>query len=363
MKILIIGYMHLKYDKRVFRTVEALSKNNKLIYQYRVDRYEEEYKQGNVTYKPILCTYDPKDSYLKEFIDRKTVDKIIIDMIKNYDYDILYMHHFLATAPIKAFKIAKKRNKKVIYDFHEHHPYNFMRHLSGYRKTLKLKMIWGIIKKQIFYSDKLIFVSEEIQNDILSTLEMDKEYLIVKNYASISFNSSFKNKEISVVGKTDRKFDNEKAILKKLVNKGFTFKIIGLDSDYFDDIPHLYTSFLPYNKMIKTLSYSAFSLISYSSFTGGENKNYTFSLPNKYFDSIAAGTPVIVKDTFVSMRKEIEKFGIGIVINPENINDSVNSILAAYENYDEILKNINKYKTLFMWNEKKENEFVNFVVS
>jgi len=49
-KIFIIGYMHPKYDKRVFRTVKALSKDNEVIYQYWTDKEEIESKEGNIFY-------------------------------------------------------------------------------------------------------------------------------------------------------------------------------------------------------------------------------------------------------------------------------------------------------------------------
>ncbi|MDK2886987.1 MAG: hypothetical protein PWP54_1567 [Thermosipho sp. (in: thermotogales)] len=57
--------------------------------------------------------------------------------------------------------------------------------------------------------------------------------------------------------------------------------------------------------MIEELSKSAFSLISFVSF-GNEEKNYIYSFPHKFFDSIAAGTPVIVKKDFF-MAKEVKK--------------------------------------------------------
>ena len=53
MKILIIGYMHPKFDKRVFRTVTTLSKKHKVIYQYWTDKDEKIYQEENIKYIPI----------------------------------------------------------------------------------------------------------------------------------------------------------------------------------------------------------------------------------------------------------------------------------------------------------------------
>ena len=132
-----------------------------------------------------------------------------------------------------------------------------------------------------------------------------------------------------------------------------------MDSKEFDDIPHTSTSFLPYNEMMEELSKAAFSLISYNTVKDRNSKNYIFALPHKYYDSLSAGTPVIVKESFVSMAKQVEELGVGVVINPSNIEQSIEKILNAYENYETILKNIEKYQNYFVWDENKEKEFLN----
>lgn len=363
MTILIIGYMHPKYDKRVFRTVKSLSKENKVIYQYWTDKEEKEYTENNITYIPVKYKKNTQAYPVKKLINRRKLDKIIVNIIKNYNYDILYMHHFLASRPVEPFKIAKKRKKKIIYDIHEYHPENFLNNLSGIKKQIKEKVLWKIFEKQLKLSDKLVFVSEEMQKDVYEKLNLNKKFLILKNYAEISVESKEKNKEISFVGKINRNLDDEKEILKKLIQKGFKFKIIGMESYYFKDIPHDHTSFLPYEQMMKELSKSAFSLISFNTVKNRNYKNDIFSLPNKYYDSIAAETPVIVKNTFISMAKEVEKYNIGVVINPENIEDSVNKIIKAYENYDEIMKNIKTHKNKFLWTEEKEKHFIEFITN
>jgi len=59
------------------------------------------------------------------------------------------------------------------------------------------------------------------------------------------------------------------------------------------------------------------------------------------------------------MAKQVEELGVGVVINPSNIEQSIEKILNAYENYDTILKNIEKYQNYFVWDENKEKEFLN----
>jgi glycosyltransferase involved in cell wall biosynthesis len=110
------------------------------------------------------------------------------------------------------------------------------------------------------------------------------------------------------------------------------------------------------------LSEEAFSLISFNTVNSRSYKNDVFSLPNKYYDSIAAETPVIVRNSFVSMAKEVEEKNIGVVIDPNDVKDSVQKIENAYENYEEMMENIKKYKHEFVWTEEIEKDFVDFVV-
>ncbi|HCF37570.1 MAG TPA: glycosyl transferase family 1, partial [Thermosipho africanus] len=254
-KVLVIGYYHLKNDKRVFRTVKALSRKSVVLYQYLSDNEKEiNYGEENINFVPVFFKIDPKENIIKKAIKRIKFDLKIMKIIKKENYDILYMHHFLPIFPLEPFKIAKKRNKVLIYDIHEYHPENFLSFLKGLLKRLKEKIMLKIFEKQIKLSDKLVFVSKEIQEDIFKTLSINKPYLIVPNYAHFSVSAKEKKKEIVLVGKTPRNIEREKEIIKRLISYGFKFKIIGIDSEHFKDIPHEYTSFLPYEDMMKGLS-------------------------------------------------------------------------------------------------------------
>jgi len=113
--------------------------------------------------------------------------------------------------------------------------------------------------------------------------------------------------------------------------------------------------------MLERISKATFSLISYNTTEEFNYKNDLFALPHKYYDSIASETPVIVNKRFVSMVKEVEKLGIGVVIDTDRPNEAVRKILAAYDDYETLIKNIKKHKKDFIWDEEKERIFLNFV--
>ncbi len=361
MTILIIGYTHDKYDTRVLRTVQALSKVSKVIYQYLTYTDELPYEEGNVRYFPTKCVDNREGSPLKKLFDRRPLDKEIYRLIATEEYDVLYMHHFLATIPLKPFEIAKKRGKKIVYDIHEYHPENFLETLTGLSGYSKVKIVQRIFNKQLELSDLSIFVSEELRDDALQNANINKERTyIIPNYAlkKVNFDKKKKKKEIVYVGKITRRIGNEKNLIASLVDCGFSFRIIGMDVEIFSDIPHVYTPFLRYEEMMEEISKASFSLISYNCENAQYTKNYDFALPNKFFDSIAAGTPVIVKESFVSMAKQVRDLGLGVIINPLNVEESKKRILDAYNNYENILKNIEKHQDKFVWNQEKEQEFI-----
>ena len=69
--------------------------------------------------------------------------------------------------------------------------------------------------------------------------------------------------------------------------------------------------------------------------------NHRFALPNKLFDFIRAEVPIVVSN-LVEIKKIVEHYHIGIVIEnhqPETIAQSVNSLLANKELYQQLKKN------------------------
>ncbi|SDH78404.1 Glycosyltransferase involved in cell wall bisynthesis [Fervidobacterium changbaicum] len=359
--VLIIGYLHDKYDKRVFRTVNALSKRAKVMYQYFSKQPAKPYYEGNVHYYPL--TKSSERNPLKKIKSRVDFDRSIVKLIKTAEYDILYMHAFPFSMPLAAFKWAKKRNKVVVYDLHELHPEDMFENLPAPLRYLKRFIFWNVFRKQIELCDKIICVSQDTETTIFEKIGLRKPSLVVPNYASLKLSSPSKNKEICIVGKTPRGLSQAHIkLLSRLNEAGFLIKVIGYTPNFPDDLKYISLEALPYERMMEEISKSAFSFISYDPPSGKSSKNYMFALPNKFFDSISAGTPVIVRDSFVTMSKLVKELGIGVVIEPEDVDKSVEDILRAYENYEILFENVVKYQDMFVWDEVKEKEFVEFVI-
>jgi len=109
---------------------------------------------------------------------------------------------------------------------------------------------------------------------------------------------------------------------------------------------------LPYDEMMQYTGVADLGL----TFDKSTNLNYRFSLPNKLFDYIQAGIPVI-SSALPEIEKVINQYDVGDYIpdhNPENIADKVNHILNNQDLILEWKKNCNFAARELTW----ENEEV-----
>lgn len=351
MKTLIIGYNHHFNDKRVMRTVKSLRKLGTVYYQYAGNSKKS---IDGVISVPLKKPWS-KNS-LERYKQRRKFDKEILKLVETLDYDFAYFHYFPASRPVKVFKAVKKRGKSLIYDLHEIIPVQFLPEKFSWITP----MMWTIFRRQLSLSDALISVSQEAMDFMLMKSRVTKPFLIVKNYANYAFGfKREKKKEIVIAGKSSRNNDLISEILISLKNEGFSFKSIGIKSDLADvNLP-----FLPYDEMMDELSKSAFSIIAYQNRKLPDYPNEVFSLPNKFFDSLAAGTPVIVNSRFQSMVSLVEKYNVGIVIDTtQSVRSITNKIIKAWNHYETFLDAIKMNAEHFVWNEKKEREFIDFIL-
>jgi hypothetical protein len=350
LKTLIIGYNHSYNDKRVLRTVNALKKKGKVFYQYSGKR---PYRSEGVECYPIKKKQLPGNRFTK----RLRFDTKILEMVDKLDYDIAYFHYFPASKPLKIFKHVKKRNKKLIFELHEIIPEQFLSDKFSYLKPL----LWNIIKKEFKLCDGLVAVSNEVFIYMTNKTKITKPFFILPNYANFSINPISKNKRkkrIIIVGGSQRKVDIDNGLVSRLKNEGFIITSIGIRSDIADEV----LPFMEYNYMMKEISESAFSLMSFKSRKNPNYVNDIYSLANKFFDSLAAGTPVILNNRFVSMKKYIEKTKAGIIVNFNNEPDVIlNKIRKMWNNYSELLSSLEKHNHVFTWNKAKEDKFVRFI--
>ena len=113
-----------------------------------------------------------------------------------------------------------------------------------------------------------------------------------------------------------------------------------------------FTGNIPYEKLISVSQQAdiGFALIQPIS------QSYRQALPNKLFEYGLAGLPTIASD-FVEMKKYINKYNLGIAVNPVNTNEHIRAVnqLLSWNNKEHL---INIIKKNCSW-QTQENSFLN----
>ena len=92
--------------------------------------------------------------------------------------------------------------------------------------------------------------------------------------------------------------------------------------------------------------------------------NYQFSLPNKLFDYIHSGIPVLSSE-LVELKNIIEKYNVGYFIqshDPKHIAGVINSIFGDEISYQQKKENTKKARMELCW-EKEEEILINMITN
>lgn len=368
MKIAVVGFLHPREDKRVMRTVRALSNLGEVTYLYWTEKKENSCSSNGVKYIPFLHKIQ-RGHPLREWNSRKKHEYEIINYLTNHEFDVVYIHHYATTQTLAPYKALKKKGTTIITDFHEYVPEEYLFGTRIIPRFFKDKIGNYLYKALLKLSDGAIFVSKYMQKNALKD-EPDLKSLWFPNYGNFTINpykKSERRREIVFVGKIQRRMEKEIDIIKKLLKNSFEFTILGGRSNFRTEKTNI-IPFVPYEEMISYITKSAFSLVSFDvkDEKGRSLLNSIYSQPNKFYDSICAGTPVILDKRFEEMRSIVERDNTGLIIDRDNAEKSSELILNTWENgskYNALLKNISERQENYCWDEKKEEQFLSFVLN
>lgn len=85
-------------------------------------------------------------------------------------------------------------------------------------------------------------------------------------------------------------------------------------------------------------------------------KSYYYALPNKFFESIQALTPIVASD-FPEMKRLIDQYKIGLTCDPEDmeaINACVERMRTDHGFYKQCKKNLQRAKADLCWEKEKQ---------
>lgn len=254
---------------------------------------------------------------------------------------------------------------RLVYDSHEY--FTEVPELQG---RPKVKKTWEAIENWIFPKLQTVYTVNESIADLYRQ-KYKKEIGVVRN-VSPRWNTleHVSKKELEVpedkfliimqgAGINIHRGAEEAVEAMKLVDKAVLL-IVG-DGDV---IQHLKKYVIDYDLQEKVLFYGkrpyqemmAYTQIADVGLTLDKpnNLNYRFSLPNKVFDYIHAGTPIICTD-LVEVTGIVRKHEIGLVLDeltPQNLADKINHLIAHPEEVVKFKENCKKAAQIENWEEE-----------
>lgn len=295
-KILVLTTVHPSDDNRILhREILSLVKNYDVTYITTDDKSKGYAKKINVDYFSL--------GEWRSRFERISLNLRAFRKALGINYDLLIFHDFEFIVFALFLKIFKKG--KVVFDMHEDYPGEIMGKYWIPKVMRWSVSIFASLCERLFLPvlDGLIVVSEGLCK---RKAQCNKSILILGNVPNkkvfpIKLLETNKEVEFVILGDVTEVRGGEivlKALnLSKNNNNKFTLKIIGdikpdsLKSDY-----NLFlksgrvkvTGRLPYKEAITELSKGTVGLLTYLS-----NSNHDISSPNKLYEYMAAGLPVI----------------------------------------------------------------------
>lgn len=262
------------------------------------------------------------------------------------------------------------RRKNIVYDSHEY--FTGVPELEG-RKFVR--NTWLRIERWIFPKlNDIITVNNSIAE--LYRKEYHKELTVVRNITNLQkFKTEKSKKEL---GLAENKFiiilqgsginvdrGAEEAVMAMKYVRDAVLYIIG-DGDVLDILKKMVTEMQLENKVIFIPKQPMDILFQYTSHADigltldkDTNINYRFSLPNKLFDYIHAGVPVLASP-LPEVKNIIQQFNVGELIEnhkPEHIAAKLNALLVDKPKRDVLKENCIIAKMVLNW-ESEEKKLI-----
>ncbi len=267
---------------------------------------------------------------------------------------------------------AKIKRTPLLYDNHEY--------FTGVPELLDrafTRNIWKKIERHIFpklkyvytvnNSIKLLFENEyHIPVAVVRNIPLRNESQEIKKKLNIEIPQG--NKVIIYQGAINKDRGVEEAIQAMQYLENITLLIVG-DGDVFNEVKKIAEQLHIENKIIFTGKIPFQLLPNYTALADlglciekSTNINYTFSLPNKLFDYIRAGVPILAAD-LIEVKSIINQYNIGNIIqthDPKHIAEQI-TISLFDENKIQLWKKQLKIASQELSWENEEKVFLNML--
>lgn len=336
------------------RIIKRLNSLNKFFDESHLLYWERDFGNGfsfagieGVISESISTTSDP--SLVKRILEDRKLREKTINKILTYDPDVIYISGVELLWAIK--KVPFKRKPIIILEIADLPANTHISKLGFFGKSVEKILInvvkevpdyyvitspgfyHGYYEKYGFDKNKFFVFENFPQKNIFKTYEinpekiMNKEKLVIGYIGAVAYYSSLKalfeacnnieNVEIVIAGKgpDSEKVENE---AKKYKN----VKVLGR-YNYEQDISRLYS-------MVDVV-YSLYNV---------DNYNVKLALPNKLYEAIVCGKPIIVaKDTY--LEEYVKELGVGFSAPYKDV-DALKALIEDIYNNREKLSDISR---------------------
>ena len=263
--------------------------------------------------------------------------------------------------------LSKLKKVPLVYDSHE-----FFLGVPEIQNKKMVKFIWKLIERIIFPRLKHVFtVNESIaklyQNaynvnvKVLRNVPEQTKIDLIKTKSNLNLPSQ---KPVVILQGSGINVDRgaEELLEAIALQDQFFLCVIG-KGDVFEKLREralrqdlskktMFMDAIPYEEMMQ---YTMLSDIGVS-LDKPNNLNYEFSLPNKFFDYIKAGIPV-VSSHLIEIRKLVEQFNCGAMTTSHDPHDILDALQYAFKNKSSFKKGILQAKEELVW----EKEVINLI--
>ena len=263
--------------------------------------------------------------------------------------------------------LSKVKKVPLVYDSHE-----FFLGVPEIQNKKMVKFIWKLIERIIFPRLKHVFtVNESIaklyQNaynvnvKVLRNVPEQTKIDLIKTKSNLNLPSQ---KPVVILQGSGINVDRgaEELLEAIALQDQFFLCVIG-KGDVFEKLREralrqdlskktMFIDAIPYEEMMQ---YTMLSDIGVS-LDKPNNLNYEFSLPNKFFDYIKAGIPV-VSSHLIEIRKLVEQFNCGAMTTSHDPHDILDALQYAFKNKSSFKKGILQAKEELVW----EKEVINLI--
>ncbi len=281
--------------------------------------------------------------------------------------EIFHCNDLYALPPAYFLKKIVNKKIKIVYDCHEHET-----EAKIYIGKPIIKKIAQIFEKAMIKSaDKVITVSNSIAEDYVRMYDIPKPVLVLNSpmFQTVPKQDHFredlgisKDKTIFLFqGKylPGRGLDNLIDIFKKLapINKDIVlvFMIYGEGSEKVkEQIKNSHNIY--WHEKVSVMEYMHYVASADWGIYLMENicKNHDYALPNKIFDYVLGGLPVVVSN-LKEMSSFVKDNGVGYVINPEDQEMVVNLLQKINKNTKkQFIPNLIKTSKKYCWEEQEK---------